>query len=43
MASLRKFLTSTRQGFDDPNGMPDPHLADFQIMEIGVYILSLKK
>jgi Cytochrome c len=43
MTSLRKFLTSARQGFDNPNGMPDPHLADFQIKEIGAYILSLKK
>ena len=43
MASLRKFLTGTHQGLDNPNGMPDPHLADFQIQEIGAYILSLKK
>ena len=43
MAYLRKFLTSTRQGLDNPNGMPDPHLADFQIKEIGAYILSLEK
>jgi mono/diheme cytochrome c family protein len=43
MASLRGFLTSTRQGLENPNGMPNPHLADFQIKEIGAYILSLKK
>ena len=43
MASLRDFLTSTRQGLENPNGMPNPHLAEFQIKEIGAYILSLKK
>src|SRR5277367_462893 len=32
--SLRKFLTTTYQGPDNPNGMPNPGLADFQIRQI---------
>jgi mono/diheme cytochrome c family protein len=43
MESLRKFLRSTHQSVDSPKGMPDPMLADFQIKQIGTYLLSLRK
>jgi len=41
--SLKEFLSTTHQGLDNPNGMPDPNLADFQKKEIIAYILSLRK
>ena len=41
--SLRKFLTTTHQGLDNQNGMPDPMLANFQIKDISAYLLSLRK
>jgi mono/diheme cytochrome c family protein len=41
--SLRAFLTTTHQGLDNRNGMPDPMLADFQIKQISAYLLSLRK
>jgi len=41
--SLRKFLTTTHQGLDNPKGMPDPVLADSQIRAISAYLLSLRK
>ena len=43
MQSLRNFLRSTHQSLEKPKGMPDPMLADFQIRQIGTYLLSLKK
>jgi mono/diheme cytochrome c family protein len=43
MESLRKFLRSTHQSLKNQNGMPDPMLADFQIRQIGAYLLSLGK
>jgi hypothetical protein len=41
--SLQHFLTTTRQGLDNPKGMPNPALANFQIKEITAYLLSLRK
>jgi cytochrome c1 len=41
--SLRRFLTTTYQGLDNPKGMPNPVLADFQIKAISAYLLSLRK
>ncbi len=41
--SLRNFLTTTHQGLDNPKGMPDPVLANFQIEAITAYLLSLRK
>jgi hypothetical protein len=41
--SLRHFLITTHQGPDNPKGMPNPDLADFQIRQIGAYLLSLRK
>lgn len=42
-ASMEKFLATTYQGVDRPNGMPNPSLAKFQITEIVAYIMSLRK
>ena len=41
--SLRNFLTTTHQGLDRQQGMPNPMLADFQIKAIAAYLLSLRK
>lgn len=41
--SLRDFLTTTHQGLDKRQGMPNPMLADFQIKAIAAYLLSLRK
>jgi Cytochrome c len=41
--SLRTFLDKTHRGLDNPKGMPSPNLADYQINQIIVYILSLRK
>jgi mono/diheme cytochrome c family protein len=40
---LENFIATTHQGLDNPNGMPNPSLADFQIKQIVAYILSLRK
>ena len=39
--SLTHFLTTTHRGLDKPKGMPNPDLADFQIIEIVAYFLTL--
>lgn len=41
--TLRRFLTTTHRGLDNPNGMPRPNLADYQINQVIAYILSLRK
>ncbi len=41
--SLRTFLATTHRGLDEPNGMPNPSLADFQIKQAVAYLLSLRK
>ncbi len=41
--SLQHFLATTHQGLDNPNGMPNPGLADFQAKAIVAYLLSLRK
>lgn len=41
--SLQNFLTTTHDGLDKPDGMPNPYLADFQVKEIVAYLLSLRK
>src|ERR1700691_1540876 len=40
--SLMLFLKTTSQGLNNPNGMPNPNLADFQLRAIVAYILSLR-
>jgi mono/diheme cytochrome c family protein len=41
--SLKHFLVATHQGLDNPKGMPNPGLADFQAKAIVAYLLSLRK
>ena len=41
--SLTKFITTTHRGLDNPAGMPNPDLADYQVKEVVAYILSLRK
>ena len=41
--SLEHFLKTTHQGLDNPKGMENPRLADFQVKAIAAYILSLRK
>ena len=41
--SLRAFLTTTHSTISNPNGMPNPQLADYQIKEVISYILSLRR
>ncbi len=41
--SLRTFLTTTHRGLDNPNGMPNPSLADFQVKQAVAYLMSLRK
>jgi len=42
-AWLANFLKTTHRGLDEPNGMPNPQLLDFQIKQIADYLLSLRK
>jgi len=35
-------MTTTHRGLDNPKGMPNPELMDFQIKEIVAYFLSLQ-
>jgi hypothetical protein len=41
--SLEHFLKTTHNGIDNPKGMDNPGLADFQVKAIVAYILSLRK
>jgi len=41
--SLTHFLATTHRGLDNPKGMPNIDLADYQIKEIVAYFLSLYK
>jgi mono/diheme cytochrome c family protein len=41
--SLRTFLMTTHRGLDQPNGMPNPSLADFQVKQAIAYLMSLRK
>jgi hypothetical protein len=41
--SLEHFLKTTHRGLDNPEGMENPGLADFQVKAIVAYILSLRK
>jgi mono/diheme cytochrome c family protein len=38
--SIRRFLTTTHMGLDNPNGMPNPSLLDFQIRQVTAYLLT---
>ncbi len=41
--SLENFITTTHRGLDNPNGMPNLSLVDYQVKEVVAYILSLRK
>ena len=41
--SLTDFMKQTHRGLDEPNGMPNPNLADYQIKQVVAYLLSLQK
>ncbi len=41
-AWLTNFLKNTHRGLDEPNGMPNPDLADFQIKQIVTYLMSVR-
>jgi len=40
---LDRFLTTTHRGIDNPKGMPNPYLMDYQVKQVTAYILSLRK
>jgi hypothetical protein len=40
---LEKFISTTHRGLDNPSGMPNPSLLDYQVKEVTVYLLSLRK
>lgn len=42
-ASIRVFLTTTHMGLDNPNGMPNPRLSDFEMKQVIAYLLSLRR
>jgi mono/diheme cytochrome c family protein len=41
--SLTRFMKTTHWGLDNPLGMPNPELMDYQIKQIVAYFLSLYK
>ncbi len=41
--SLTRFMKTAHQGLDNPQGMPNPDLMDYQIKQIVAYFLSLYK
>ena len=41
--SLTDFIKKTHRGLDEPNGMPNPDLADYQIKQVVAYLMSLQK
>jgi len=38
---LTNYLKTTHRGLDEPEGMPNPDLADFQIKQIVAYLMSI--
>jgi len=43
VAWLQNFLTTTHRGLDEPSGMPNPYLADYQVKQVVAYMMSLRK
>ena len=41
--SIGAFLTTTHQGLDNPNGMSNPRLQDYEVRQVTAYLLSLRK
>ena len=40
---LQTFMTATHRGLDNPNGMPNAELLDYQVRRVTAYLLSLRK
>ena len=40
---IRTFMATTHRDIRNPKGMPNPELADFQIEQVGAYIMSLRR
>jgi mono/diheme cytochrome c family protein len=40
---LKTYLATTHRGIDNPKGMPNPYLADYQVRQVTAYLLSLRK
>ena len=40
---LQSYLKTTHRGLDNPKGMPNPDLLDFQVRQVSAYILTLRK
>ena len=40
---LEKFISTTHRGLDNPRGMPNPSLLDYQVKQVAAYLLSLRK
>ncbi len=40
---LQNYLKTTHRGLDNPKGMPNLGLVDFQIKQVANYLLSLRK
>ena len=40
---LKTYLATTHRGLDNPKGMPNPYLADYQVRQVTAYLLSLRK
>jgi mono/diheme cytochrome c family protein len=41
--TIRTFLTATHRDMNNPDGMPNPELTDFQLRQVTAYLLSLAK
>ena len=41
--TIRTFLTTTHRNINSGTGMPNPQLLDFQIRQLAVYLMSLRK
>jgi cytochrome c1 len=41
--SITTFLKTTHSGLDNPNGMSNPRLSDFEVRQVTAYLLSLRK
>lgn len=39
---LQNFLSTTHRGLDNPKGMPNPYLTDYQIKQVIAYLMSLR-
>lgn len=40
---LEKFISTTHRGLDNPSGMPNPSLLDYQVKQVTAYLLSFRK